>query len=88
MEITENRFPIIKLIDDVLPHIQENDNFSVNKKDDYVVIDYILNTPDLFNNSIEKECRGIIFHEDGHLLSRPLHKFFNLNERNSINNRS
>jgi RNA ligase len=75
-------FPQIKTIDDVLPHIAGNENFSVNRKDDYIVIDYILNTPDLFHNPVEKECRGIIFDaETGKLLRRPLHKFFNLNER-------
>ena len=75
-------FPFIIHIDQVLEVIKDNDNFSVNQKDDYIVIDYILNTPDLFNNPIEKECRGIIFDATtGALLARRLHKFFNLNER-------
>lgn len=75
-------FPVITHIDQVLEVIKDNDNFSVNQKDDYIVIDYILNTPDLFNNPIEKECRGIIFDAaTGALLARRLHKFFNLNER-------
>jgi RNA ligase len=74
-------FPVIKTIDDILPHIQGNDNFHVNKKDDYIVIDYILNTPETFNNPYEKECRGIIFYEDGRIMARRLHKFFNVNER-------
>ena len=74
-------FPLIKTIDDVLPHIKDNDNFSVNRKDDYIVIDYILSTPETFNNPYEKECRGIIFYEDGRIMSRRLHKFFNVNER-------
>jgi len=81
-------FPVINNIDDVLPHIQGNDNFAVNHKDDYIVIDYILNTPDTFHNEYEKECRGIIFHADGRIMARRLHKFFNLNERpeSSIDN--
>ena len=75
-------FPVIQNLNDLLPHIQGNDNISVNKKDDYIVVNYILNTPEMFNNAWEKECRGIIFaQDDGRLLSRPLHKFFNLNER-------
>jgi RNA ligase len=75
-------FPIIKTIDDLLPHILGNENFSVNRKDNYIVIDYILNTPELFKNEWEKECRGIIFDAlTGKLLSRPYHKFFNINER-------
>lgn len=74
-------FPVIQTIDDVLPFIKGNDNFSINHKDGYIVIDYILNTPDLFKNEIEKECRGIIFDAAGKLISRRLHKFFNFNER-------
>jgi len=81
-------FPIINNIDDLLPHIKGNENFSVNKKGGelltrpYIVIDYILNTPELFKNEWEKECRGIIFDAyTGELLSRPYHKFFNINER-------
>lgn len=74
-------FPVIHTIDDVLPHIHGNDNFSVNRKEDYIVIDYILNTPETFHNAVERECRGIIFHADGRIMSRRLHKFFNVNER-------
>ena len=74
-------FPIINTIDDVLPHIMGNDNFSVNYKDDYIVVDYILNLPETFHNPVEKECRGIIFYADGRIMSRRLHKFFNVNER-------
>jgi len=74
-------FPIIETIDDVLPHIRGNDNFHVNYKEDYIVIDYIVNTPDTFHNAVEKECRGIIFYKDGRIMARRLHKFFNVNER-------
>jgi RNA ligase len=77
-----NMFPVINNISDVLPHIQDNPNFSVNQKDDYIVIDYILSTPETFQNEWEKECRGIIFYADtGDLMCRRLHKFFNVNER-------
>jgi RNA ligase len=79
-------YPAIKSIDDLLPHILGNENFSVNRKESdghgYIVVDYILNTPELFKNEWEKECRGIIFDEQtGVVISRPYHKFFNLNER-------
>ena len=74
-------FPVINHIDDVIPHIQGNDNFHVNHKSDYIVIDYILNTPDTFHNAVEKECRGILFFKDGRIMARRLHKFFNVNER-------
>ena len=31
--------------------------------------------------AIRRECRGLIFDADGNLMSRPFHKFFNVNER-------
>lgn len=79
-------YPVINHMDDLLPYIIGNKNFSINRKGDdlhgYVVVDYILNTPELFQNMWEKECRGIIFDAiTGVVLSRPYHKFFNLNER-------
>jgi T4 RnlA family RNA ligase len=33
------------------------------------------------NAAIRRECRGIIFDADGNIISRRLHKFFNVNER-------
>lgn len=42
-----------------------------------------------YNNNkatIRRECRGLIFDEDGKLISRPYHKFFNLNERTETQN--
>lgn len=32
-------------------------------------------------NRMRRECRGLIFDRDGKIMSRPFHKFFNLNER-------
>lgn len=32
-------------------------------------------------NAIRRECRGIIFYPDGRIMSRPLHKWFNVGER-------
>jgi RNA ligase len=79
------KFPVIKHIDDVLPHIDEN--FIVAQKDGYTVINYILPCNQTFpeitdtRSAVRRECRGIIFDKDGKLVSRPLEKFFNLNER-------
>lgn len=82
------KFPIINTIDDVIPHIKDNPNFIIKPKADYFVIDYLLNTPDMFNNPYQKECRGLLFYENGRIMARRLHKFFNLNERpeSNINN--
>jgi RNA ligase len=31
--------------------------------------------------AIRRECRGLLFHKDGSIMARRLHKFFNINER-------
>jgi len=83
-------FPTITHIDDVLPHLDDR-FFYVSKKDGYTVVNYVVNTNDTFppiiegqdntTSMIRRECRGIIFYPDGTIMSRPLHKFFNLGER-------
>lgn len=33
------------------------------------------------HNAIRRECRGMLFDKEGNIIRRPLHKFFNINER-------
>lgn len=35
----------------------------------------------MIEKAIRRECRGLIFDRSGNLISRPFHKFFNVNER-------
>lgn len=91
-------FPIIRHIDDVLPHIEGRSEFIVAEREDYDVINYVVQTQHTFDmypngfrsgrivqydygGAIRRECRGLIFYKDGTLMSRPFHKFFNVNER-------
>lgn len=73
--------PTINHINDVLPHIEGRTDFIVARKDGYSVIDYVYALTDSFDDPIRMECRGLKFGEDGRILARPLHKFFNINER-------
>lgn len=91
------KFPNICEIDDVLPYIEDDDDFVVVDKDgDYTVINYVRQGPDTFpaidyvpsneildtDAMIRRECRGILFRTStGEILSRRLHKFFNVDER-------
>lgn len=83
------KFPEIRTINDVLPHIEGHDEFIVADKGDYTVINYAVSMIDTFDMSgpddlggaIRRECRGLIFDKEGKLISRPFHKFFNVNER-------
>lgn len=86
------QFPEIHHINDVLPAIKGYDEFKVIDKGTYTVIDYVYlgdqsfsigprGKENLRHALLRRECRGIVFDADGKLISRPFHKFFNINER-------
>lgn len=88
-------FPIIENIKDVLPAIEGKEEFIVVAKENYTIINYVVSKQDTFENPKEfgiseeeklfrllrRECRGIIFDSSGKIISRPLHKFFNVFEK-------
>jgi RNA ligase len=84
-------FPEINHINDVIPHIEDWQEFRVMEKDWYTVINYMVSLDETFslvrershyNMKMRRECRGLIFDtETGKLISRPYHKFFNVGER-------
>ena len=88
-------FPEINHIDDVIPHIEDWQEFKVMQKDWYTVINYMVAFEETFslvrershyNMKIRRECRGMIFDTaTGNLISRPYHKFFNVGEREETN---
>lgn len=88
------QFPDLNYISDILPHIEDWDEFRVMEKGWYTVINYMVAFEETFsydspdgsdsyhNMSVRRECRGLIFDtETGQLISRPYHKFFNAGER-------
>lgn len=83
------KFPEIRTIADVLPHVEGRDEFVVAEREGYTVINYVVAMADTFDMSgpddlggaIRRECRGLIFDREGNIISRPFHKFFNINER-------
>jgi RNA ligase len=42
---------------------------------------YMVSGPDTFDDMFAREARGITFDADGNVIGRPLHKFFNVNEK-------
>jgi T4 RnlA family RNA ligase len=81
-------FPIIRTIDDVLPHIEGRSEFIVADRDDHIIINYAVADRETFppadtlTGMVRRECRGIIFDKaTGAIIRRPYHKFFNINER-------
>lgn len=83
------RFPEIRTIQDVLPHIKDRPEFIVAERDFGTVINYMVSFPDTFDmtgpddlgGAIRRECRGLKFHPGGNVAARPFHKFFNIGEK-------
>jgi RNA ligase len=79
-------FPPNITLTEVLDIVKDKPEIKVSSKDGYTTIRYELLSPTLLpmvktrEHAILRECRGIIFYEQ-EVVSRPLHKFFNANER-------
>jgi RNA ligase len=74
-------FPTIKDIRQVREAIKDRPEFIEAVRPGYVVFNYMVAHEDSFDCPIRRECRGLIFDESGQVLSRRLHKFFNLGEK-------
>jgi len=82
-------FPEINHINDVLPHIEGRPEFRVMEKDWYSVINYAVAFDETFlwdhndpvGSAVRRECRGLVFNQDGCIISRPYNKFFNVGEK-------
>jgi RNA ligase len=88
-------FPIIRTIEDVLPHIEGRPEFVVAEREGYTVINYVVAMADTFDmtgpddlgGAIRRECRGLKFSPNGDIAARPFHKFFNIGEREETQSR-
>lgn len=77
-------FPRIESLGDVEPHVSFDKGFVISRRRDHTVVDYVYVVDDTFNTPISMECRGLKFDRDGRIIGRPFHKFFNLGERQRI----
>jgi RNA ligase len=75
----------------IAKHFKGNKNFIVVDKDEYFVVNYVRAGDDTHptvtskRETVLREGRGLIFcSKTGELLSRPFHKFFNLNVRSDV----
>jgi RNA ligase len=80
-------FPHITHLDQVRPAIEGRDEFIIAERDWGYVVNYMVSMTDTFPpvetemDAIRRECRGMLFHKDGSIMARRLHKFFNIGER-------
>lgn len=56
-----------------------------NLTDDMTCFCYMLQDSHTFDSRDALECRGIVFNTSGEIVSRGLHKFFNLGEKTNLN---
>lgn len=81
------QFPIIKDLSEVRSVIDGVDGFILAEREWGWVANYLQMGTETFpevnsvSDAIRRECRGLIFSPEGRLISRPYHKFFNVNER-------
>ena len=77
------QFPNITHIDEFKSHICHQEEIrEMVIGDDLTSFCYMISAPDTFNTAWARECRGIVFNnKSGAVVARPLHKFFNVNER-------
>lgn len=65
--------------------IREDSGIRFFDHDPFVICQYTVALPDIFQTAADLEARGLVFEKaTGKLLSRPLHKFFNLGEREGL----
>lgn len=72
--------PVIKHINDVLPHIKDKPEIIHVRKENYQILDYVYSTNTTFDNEYARECRGLKFDIEGNIIARPYAKFHNINE--------
>lgn len=53
----------------------------MEQSNDTVVCSYLVSMEGTFDNPYTCEARGIVFDKTGKVIARPLHKFFNINEK-------
>lgn len=80
--IQDSPFPV--MTDDVQMRIAVADREEIRfmkQPNGTTVCSYIIAGADTFRDSFSREARGVVFDEKGRTIARPLHKFFNVNER-------
>jgi RNA ligase len=83
MVFQQQHFPRIEHIRDLQPFVSDLSEIRFFEQSNQTIIAcYLVAKEDTFNTPHARECRGITFDAvSGKIICRPLHKFFNINER-------
>lgn len=75
------KFPLIADLETFKNRVATKDEIKFNEQPNGSIVGcYMVSMPTTFNIPEAIECRGIVFNE-GHIAGRPLHKFFNVGEK-------
>lgn len=79
------RYPEIRHLDDIAHRVDPERGVHLFTHEDVLILRYVSARPNTFETELDLECRSLVFDRDsGDLLSRSLHKFFNLGEREGL----
>jgi RNA ligase len=81
--VWQQHFPRIEHIRDLQPFVSDLSEIRFFEQSNQTIIAcYLVAKEETFNTAHARECRGITFDSvTGKVICRPLHKFFNINER-------
>jgi RNA ligase len=78
-------FKHITHISDVQPHVAHKEEIRFYKQPNGITMSlYLFMDSKTFDTPEARECRGSAYDEEGNLVSRPLHKFFNMGEKDYL----
>ncbi len=78
-------YPAIRHLDDIAHRVDPERGVHLFTHGDVLILRYVSARPNTFETELDLECRSLVFDRDsGDLLSRSLHKFFNLGEREGL----
>lgn len=74
-------FMTIDNVAEMQEQLEHKPEIAFNLRNGVTTCSYIISMENTFDSKHAIEARGIVFGTDGSVISRPLHKFFNVNER-------
>lgn len=82
--LNQSPFPFINYLPVMQSAIQDKEEIRFMKQPNgTTVCSYMISAPTTFDSAMAREARGIVFNDVGRVIARPLHKFFNVNEKES-----
>lgn len=75
-------FPVVQRLEQFKPHVEAKEEIRfMTGPNGMVTCSYVVSADGTFDTNYLRECRGIVFNAKGVIAARPLHKFFNVNEK-------